>query len=381
MGFSGFLANTNTALTPLESLQNKILEAYNGQRSLVYIVAGDSNRNGSTVTQMKEYYDLVFDQINIPVIYSAASGQTAENWRTNVNALASAHLSYAIANSKGTDGEDTILEFGYGINDYNAYSAGTITFEELKNQLLNAISEYLAAKPKATVLLVSPTRTVDPKTSDLITIYKEIAEELQLPYVSGFEATKNVYVADPVGAPATGNAYYQEPTHINDNGARRLVNYIIQNIFPASIHWHFSLPNYSVIGAEPALPNLAVIETGLWNDLGASLAGGGWRRLQSVAVYGYAIYRLKHTGNRREVIWLNGAGDATKVTLRNWLPGQIEWLIEAPADAVSLKINISSSGTAYDASGDVPILENVVPATSYNMPQDKLNIGNSIKIQ
>lgn len=361
----------------MSAIQAKTLDSFRNGTPMGYNIAGDSNRAGSAyVPNMLNYYRQLFRQNNMEVYLNAASAQRAIDWADPSNNT-QASLNRAVSQALGTDGEDTILEFGYGINDYNRVTTGDITLAEMKQELVDAINAYLAQKPRAHILLVAPTRTAEPKTTDLNTVYQEISDENGWELVSGYEATKSVFVDAVVGASQT--AYYVETTHINDNGARRLVNYIASYIFHPEIQWAFTLPEYDPIEAETALVNEAVIETGQWNFVGLPQSDPSWRRLEPITVRPFSIWTIQHQGESRDIFWIDSIGTATRFVLPDLVGDETNWQVEAPSDAVELRINISRLGTAYDALGDTPIAQNAVPILTYDMPQSKINLGLPIR--
>lgn len=337
-----------------------------------YIIVGDSTRSFGYANGIHDYYRTQLAAFNITAVLSATSGINSEEWKTNVSGVGIAKLSYAVAQSLGTDGEDTILEFSLGINDHGDFGAANV-----KGKLKAAIQEYLSFKPKATVILFSPpaTGTIE-RTYELLNAYQELSEELGLVLVNCVEATINVFTGSP-------NAYYTDGTHPNTNGARRLMNYGFDKIIPPSLMWCCSTPEYDSIDAETALVEQAVVETGTYQNDGNPLANSAWRRLDEVSVSPRALMRLKHQGGRRDIIWKTAANVHTMVILPEPLVGQPqEWLLIVPDDAVTIKVNIETvNATAYDALNDVPQLHKVAPLLTYNMPVSKINIGLNLRMK
>jgi len=358
-----------------ENLRQMFISAFRRERTINYIVTGDSLRGGNMILGMKPYYRSMFAKINVNVPFGAQAGLTAIDWMNNVSSNTSARLSYAIAQSIGLNGIDTVLEFSFGVNDYNATPTD---LPLVKSKILNAINAYLLAKPSATVVLVTPPFTGDmTKTLALRQIYIEISAELNLFMVDAYEATKNVRPFLSSGA-GTGNAYYQEHTHINNNGARRLVNYIISKIVPPELLWKITPIEYSPVGTETALIEQATIDStaGLWSQTtGVSQPNAAWRRLQEITVEPDSIMRVAHKGARRDIVFKSATNVISLYVLPDLLIGDTSWLVKIPSDVVSMKVNISTSGSSYDLLGDVPSVKNVVPLLTYDMPVDKINIG------
>ena len=367
----------SVATTPMYDLQCVLYDAYLGNREVNYFIAGDSNRAGNTVTGLIDYYQTMLGAFDIRAWLNAESAHTALKWQDNTASSAAARMQYAIDNALGVDGVDTIVEFSFGVNDIN-----TLSVAATKTQLKNAIEAYLLAKPAAHVLLCVPSATVGgTKSTDLQTIYQELAAEMSLPLVDGYTATINV-APDPLSNPASGNAYYAEHTHINDNGGRRMLNYILHDLIHPSMSWVTLLPEYSSVDAEPAITNEAVVETGLWSYLGAAQAGATWRRMQEVTVVPKQIIRLQHLGTRLDVMYKDSLNVTTRFYLPPLLPGQTDRYLIVPDDMVSIKVNVESvDGAAYDLLGDTPILQTAIPASSYNMPVEKINLALPIRFK
>lgn len=366
------VASPTVANTPLQDLESMFLDAYYSNREINYIVSGDSTRNGSTVTEMQDYYRVMFNQLNIPIVYSAEASLDANEWENNLGASSSAKLSYAVAQSLGTDGIDTILEFSFGINDYSGLGG---VKADIKTQLQSALDAYLLAMPSATIVLVSPTGSGETRTDLLEEIYIELADENNMVLVLGSYATRSTYPTQP-------NAFHTESTHINNNGAKRLVNYLLNEIIPPSIAWTMTYIDYDTVEAETALIEEAVIQTGMWHSSGSFLSGANWRSLEEVTVVPRTLIKIKHQGTRRDFLWKDSVGAYTTVNFPVAVPGVDYYLFVVPDDVVSIKVNVESvSGTAYDLLGDVPELHNVVPLISYNMPTAKLNEGLNLRIK
>lgn len=350
-----------------------LLDAYYGKKKVNYIIVGDSLRAGSTVTGLHSYYRTVFSNLNIDVYLSATAGLYTDVWRANTSPNTKARLSYTVSNCLGTGGENTIIEWSLGVNDHSVHGASNV-----KNELKQGILDLLAQKPNVQIILVVPTISGTLQRGlDLLNSYTELSNELGLPLVNGFEATKHVFPYVN-----TSNAYYAEQTHINEYGGRRILNYILNKIIPPGMGWIFNLPEFSNLEAETPLINQAIVETGMYQSTGTALAGSGWRRLDEVTVVGRTLLKLQHLGTRRDIIWKDASNVHTLQTLPDLLPGVLYWLIEVPETAITVKVNIETvDGAAYDLLGDTPILQNVVPLTSYVMPKEKINIGLNLRIK
>lgn len=360
----------------LAEIHQMFTDAFQQTRKINYIVTGDSLRAGSTVTQMYPYYREQFSKIGVEVLLNAEASMTSNEWMTDGASSSIAKFTYAVENCLGINGRDTILEYSLGVNDWSGFSTSKIV--KVKDALKLSLQKFLDARPEVKIILVVPSvsGTIQ-RADDLLESYKQLAEEMDLLLIDGHAAT--VHAWPRIG---TTNCLYADATHINDYGARRLVNYILNDIIPPSILWSFPIIELPGIETETALVNQAIVETGTYNSLGVDQAGANWRRLDVVNVYPRTLLKLKHKGTRRDILWKDAAGVWTLQNLPAFITGQDHWLIEVPAYAVQLKVNIETvDGAAYDLLGDVPELWNVFPVTPYVMPANKINIGLNLRMK
>ena len=221
------VANTiNPLLSPIHKL---FRESANGIKAIKYIVSGDSTRNRVGNRIVLDYYVPMLAQLNISVYNNADASQSAYDWQNNLDQNT---LQQAIDNSLGTDGEDTILEYSFGLNDYSNFIA-TKTESEIKEYIKNGVLAYRNAKPKAQIILVKPPKTEAlGRTAFIDTCYNELALELNLPMVDSYVPT----------APYVFNSsWYDDPTHPNMFLSTRLVNYIFEKIIPNDLRSRFYL--------------------------------------------------------------------------------------------------------------------------------------------
>lgn len=350
-----------------KELHQLILDVHNKTKTVNYIVVGDSIRSTSVANNTHNYYKQMFAKLGVEVIFSAADSMTSHIWVNNTSPVTSARLSYVESVVLGYQGENSIIEFSLGVNDWSALGVMA-----LKEQLKKVVLTLISKAPKATIVLCCPTvsGTIQ-RGVDLNAAYRMMAEELNLYMVDGYEATIHSF-------PRSGtNCMYSDPSHVNNFGISRWVNYLINDITPPELKWKITYPEYSGFVPEPAITNLAVIETGMYNDLGADLTGANWRRLNVIGVSPRTLLRLKHKGTRRDVLWKYGLGTTWfRQNLPTFIGSQDSWLIEVPDYATQLKVNLESvSGSDYDLLVDTPELYNVFNATNYVMSQEKINQG------
>ena len=208
-------------VTPSDKIKMLFLDAANDVNNNVqYMVTGNSTRD-NVYNDMINYYTEQFAKINVELIDNACSGQSCKNWISGGGNY-DTYLSDAISATYG-DGENTIMEFSFGLNDWDIP-----TVPQLKARFGQAIGLYLDAKPKATVLLVTAVRTNNLSyVNKLRTAYQELSDSLGLPLVDVRTATDGVH---------GDSRYYYDGTHPNKWGSRRVVNYITDQILPSPLY-------------------------------------------------------------------------------------------------------------------------------------------------
>ena len=337
--------DTNQILIDIRTLLD---DSYSGVNTDVnYIVTGDSTRY-SGYNGMVDYYADRLGRIGVIVNNNAESGQTGENWAENAG---SATLNQAIAFTPGT-GEDTILEYSFGLNDY---SNGTLT--EVKAWLKDGVVAYQTAKPDASVILAVPIFTAGTtRNTDLETIYQEISDELGLPLINTLSVTGDVF---------GDKYYYQDDVHPNEIGSIRLVNYILSWITDLLSNFDdaYFTPTYT---AQLA----GTVESGLYSAAdGTPTVNASWRRLPQVEATEEFILRITHQGNQFSIAFM----DSSQVfisTLTSSDVGESYRETVVPANAAYARINVSSDGAAYDLLSDVPTVFSDPPAPTMVIAND-----------
>jgi len=88
-------------------------------------------------------------------------------------------------------GENTILEYSFGINDYTKAKGNK---SKIKGWLKEGLETYMKAKPKSLVLLVTPVFTYKKESVQTLTeIYKELSVELNLPLLDVSSPTERLF--------------------------------------------------------------------------------------------------------------------------------------------------------------------------------------------
>jgi hypothetical protein len=340
----------------LVKIRKRIYGAAQGD-TLNYIVSGDSTRATPTVDVPAssiaiEYYRKQLSKLGagMTVFHNALSGNTAAKWLDGT-----ATVTWALANAQisGT-GANSILEFSFGINDWST----TPVYATVKNTIKSCIDTMLAAKPDLAILLVSPVRTgSEERNAGLEQIYIEVANEYQLPMISGYYALDSIYSTP---------GYYTDATHPNEFGLKRLINYILDGILPASTLSKVTLEE--LMNADGNLAGALLIDKTWSTGTGAQSTSEGWRILPEFAVKGATTLLISHQGNRRDVVCMDSGGVFIKrISIDSGIvPDRPVYL---PYNTATVRINISSQGGTYDALNDIINIRRVY------MPVSLINNG------
>lgn len=338
IGFQPVYAGTKDAVKHMHKL---FLDAASGKnKNVVYIVSGDSTRDNKYALTM-EYYVEQFAKINVKVVKNASSGETAEQWNTNTRKNAS--LNDAIKKTVG-DGENTIMEYSFGIND----QARGASREEQKKRYKKGVVDYLAAKPKATVILAVPVaHKNNVQNEELKSIYEEIASELNLILVDVLIPTKDV-LGD--------SKYYFDWYHPNRWGSKRFVNYIFDQILPEKLH--------KVVTVVEAPKGKAVKDVELYKgfEKGYYIAGGNKAgkgvndklhyRMKEIKVEPNFVLKVQHSGNRYRVCFMSKKKKFISCEKTRALRGKKHREIVIPQGAYFMRANIAAKDEKYNPNED-----------------------------
>lgn len=341
-----FLDSFRNVINPLlAKIHQKVRRTFYGLDDSVFTRVGDSTRS-SLPSEWQIHDGMIFPQINFTYFNNAYPSQTALGWMNNT---AVNKISEAIANSKGADGENTILEFSMGLNDYTYYKAlyNTTADRKLhtKAAIKDAIQAFLTAKPKALVYLVSPNYAQNDERRVLLNeIYQEISVELNLFLVNGWDVTQSLDY--------TSTNWYLDETHLNQYGSLRQNFYILNKIIPADIIKHIEFSEYQLPYTNENLALSSSVKAGLYLDGGAFNSNATYRYID-ISITPDAIKRrmdITHSGNRNEIYFF----DSNNVYLLKdgrsadtYADGSR--LVYVPANAAKMIINISTTGATYDA--------------------------------
>jgi len=308
-----------------------------------YIVTGDSTRDNS-YNQMIDYYTSQLAKINVTVFNNSASGQSGQDWKNSANQTT---LNQAIAATSG-QGENTILEFSHGINDYK----NGATEADVKGWLQEGITGYLTAKPKATIILAVPVSTSDSARITILTrIYQELASENNLRLIDVTVATQ----------PVLGNTrYYQDTTHPNKFGSRRIVNYIMSELLPLDVLSSVTIEEIPLT-PPPSTAELATdttLESGYWNtSSGGASTNAAWLRMATrIAVEpNFVLHILRSpSGNRYDTLFYDSSDVFIETQTGTDIGSNIrEYTI--PGDAWFIRLNITSDESTYVTSDPISV--------------------------
>lgn len=353
---------SGSGVLPYINIRQLFIDSSNQEKIVNYIVSGDSTRSNG-YNEMIDYYTSQLDKLNVSVYNNARSGAKGEDWLNNTDATAT--LANAIANTPN-DGENTILEYSFGINDYTGN-----TLAEIKSIIKNGIEGYLAVKPKATVLMTIPIATANlSRNTDLFDIYTEVSSELGLELIDTYNATLAVQ---------GDSDYYYDSTHPNKFGSRRIVNFIFNQVLPIELLSIMTLEEYPTNTVTPPASELSVgIEDGYYNNSGTPLANASWRRFIEIDVEPNFELIIEHQGNRYEAIFMDSFGALVELRYTTVIVGEsFKRAVTVPAGASKLRANISSLGAV---TGTPSIKYNLAPTTYLNIQEINvdLDIRNTI---
>lgn len=351
---------TNPLLAPIHKL---FRESANGIKTVKYIVSGDSTRD-KYHSNMQLYYASQLAKINMLHYDNAESGQTAYNWGHNISLSL---VSECIANCIGNDGEDTIVEYCLGINDYainpdKAYIKESIKFG------LNAL---LLAKPKIKLIFCIPVATaIAARNTMLVEIYNELANEYNVPLVDTYTLT--------IGMP-NNYTYYIDSTHPNKWISQKIVDYVLWETMPLDVKNSLTI-DAIFNGTTPPVAILTAIKVSgsrYGTTDGVINTDTNWRRLAEISIVPNTLIKVTHKGNRNDFIF----ADSNDVFIKSDTPAYIGGVryVLAPENATKLKINLANNGATYDALNDTVLVEYQDPATALYFSPIDLRIGTKIK--
>jgi lysophospholipase L1-like esterase len=315
---------------------------------------------------MLSYYKKQFSKIGVRVVNDAASGLDAKDW--NANKRHAACLKHAISSTPGK-GENTILEYSFGINDQGRKTPRS----EQKKRYKDGIIAYLKAKPKATVILAIPVAHGSAsKNQELKDIYTEISKELNLMLIDTLAITEPIY---------GDKRYYNDGTHPNSWGSRRIVNYIMNQIVPSKISSKITLPKIEKKIARNNNELFKGVENGYYSDItnkwGAKANAANSWRVKEIKVEPNFILKIKTGGNRNEIFFMNEAGKCIHKRYLGALGRRKYITCVIPPDGVAIRLTLSISDKKYNPKNDKMSIKYDVGKAHY-MSNSDINKGLNI---
>ena len=348
-------------LTPMHKL---LRESANGINTNVkYCIVGDSTRDNN-YNEMIDYYTSQLAKINVAVFDNAESGQSGHDWAYNIDQTTLNQLLTFI----GTNENNCIIEFSHGLNDYKDGA----TEAQVKTWLLYGINQLISSKPNINIVLTTPVNTANTdRNAVLKRIYSEISTELNLPLV-------DTTLATAVGTIQGNTNYYQDTTHPNKFGSRRVVNYILDKILPLELLSIVTISEYEIGTAlDYSLTATKEIDKLYDSTTGEAQSLANWRRLAEIPVEPNFVVKITHKGNRNDNIYMNSDGVFILVD-RPTVTSYVRYST-IPANAWFLRINLSSQGATYDALNDVPSVSYYDPSSGLYLTIKDINSGLNIR--
>jgi len=356
---------SNTFDSSFSEIHKKFRKHINGEISLKYIVSGDSTRSNYYNSRyfMPDYYKAILSQLNISYYNNSSGGQTANDWAKNIDYTT---VQQAIDNIDGT-GSSTIVEISLGINDIRF----PYTVQEIKDNILLGINTILASKPDTTFLLVSPTNTErlnddDPDDVALQGLYADLATETGYAFIN----------SNPCMDPIHSDTYFwHDSTHPNEQGGRRLINYIFNASMPIEVSNLITISNYTYI--PPNVDNIATeVVVGRYSNTTGEIedAYTTARRMLPIPVHEGLTLTFEHGGTVYNGMLMDINNELVeRIDFPLTIDGKRALIV--PAGARWLRLTLTySDGANYDTLNDVPEVRYVVP-TEQNRLLEEINVG------
>lgn len=333
----------DSRLAPIHKL---FREANNGLKNVIYAVTGDSTRSIDS-SEWELLYPKYINQTGVTYFNNADPSQTVFDWMNNTDQNTMQQL---IDATVGTDGENTIIEFSMGLNDYTLYGNKA----DAKTSIKNGIVAYLEQKPKANLFLVSPNwADNEGRRTALKEIYDELADELDLFLLDGHIPTESL---------ALSTDYYLDVTHPNPFGAMRILYWIFNSVIPNDVIRSMTIEEYTKPRVTDAL-NTSTILAGLYDGNGIFFANASYRCLEKFTLLeNQRRVNVYHGGNRTDVFFYNASGSLIS---KLFATSANNGYVYPPENAVTMAVNITTAGATWDALAIPPSIKYYLYSTTY----------------
>ena len=341
-------------------IKQRFLDALKSEIPYTYIVTGDSTRDSVTVSSL-EYYIPQLEKINFVAVNNSGSGRSAADWISNAGTPT---LQDAIDATSGT-GATTVLEMSLGINSESGQDEDAV-----KADIISGITSYLAAKPDAIILFVSPVRMTT--SWDFDTMYQEI--QAQFPNNSIYTSGKK-----PLDAVYGNPAYYSDDTHPSLVGLKRLINSVFSNVLPVRCMSLMTLEDVEFPTPEDTSFTPVVLE-GYWRtDGGGFVADTTYRSLDVLNIEPNFVLKVDTGGNQAGCVLYDSEDNFIETIYASTHAGTggAYRSFVIPPSAYKVRINFSDDGAAWDALS-YPIVIDYILSDDVFVSQSELNKGNFI---
>ncbi len=337
------ISKAESELKTNDNLTRLVTDAVNKTRKINYIVSGDSTKAGR-YEQTKEYYANLLNQLNIQYVNNSEGGLDTGEWISGIDQQSGRKINQTVAKAISQTpgvGEDTILEFSLGINDY--FRDGSLSEVSLLATIKRGLDIYIAARPEAEIILVSPVHFHAKHSSKLNRIYAKLAKHYGFKLVDVARVTKRVYRDDH---------FYIDHVHPSAGGARRMINFIVSEIIPDEFATLIKLPEYIPLERVFDSAELAqTAETGHYDVNTGEANESTWQRLPQFEVKPNRELKMVSSGNRRGIVFL----DAKQVKLGeseqfHRSPKSDILRVQIPPNAVYARVNVHNDATPVKVS-------------------------------
>jgi lysophospholipase L1-like esterase len=248
--------NTTKYFVPaysFEDIKALLKDAKDGNiQNATYICLGDSTRAISDVQNSQKYFNTIDNKLknyNVTSYLEARGSHRLEQFLDE-----SMHPTLGdVLNDIPGDGSTTLLDLSLGVNDLfhenDKHKEDPLYFTKysdeykkiIKNRLIEAITKIRESKPKTSIFLVTPnpTREWEDATELMVEIYKEVAQEQNLPLANfTHDKMKDGLTTDEENE--FDDWYRNDPKskdgkdgiHFSDKGLDELSSYVLSKILP-----------------------------------------------------------------------------------------------------------------------------------------------------